>query len=97
MENEKSRVSPLWYALGGAAIGVVLGVLYAPMKGSELRLDIAEWRRKTRDKKEALMRKLSAMIPFRVKAAAAMGALKAGGAEAIEIVKKDLNLDGKIN
>lgn len=94
MENEKSRISPLWYALGGAAIGVVLGVLYAPKKGSELRLDIAEWRRKGREKKEALMKKLGAMVPLRVKAAAALGALKAGGAEAIEIVKEDFNLDG---
>lgn len=97
MENEKSRVSPLWYALGGAAIGVVVGVLYAPKKGSELRLDFVAWRRKTREKKEALMRKLDAMIPFRVKAAAALGALKSGGAEAIEIVKEDFNLDGKNN
>ena len=97
MENEKSRVSPLWFALGGAAAGVVLGVLFAPKKGSELRLDIAEWRRKTREKKEELLRKLNAMVPMRVKAAAAMGALKAGGAEALEIVKEDFNLDGKNN
>lgn len=97
MENEKSRVSPLWYTLGGAVIGLVVGVLYAPKKGSELRLDIVEWRRKGREKKEALMRKLNAMVPLRVKAAAALGALRAGGAEAIEIVKEDFNLDGKNN
>ena len=94
MENGKSRLSPLWYALGGAMAGVVLGVLYAPKKGSELRLDFIEWRRKGLAKKEALMRRLNAMVPLRVKAAAALGALKAGGAEAIEIVKQDLNLDG---
>lgn len=97
MENEKSRVSPLWYALGGAVIGIVVGVLYAPKKGSELRLDIAAWRRKGRERKEALMRKLSAMVPLRVKAAAALGALKAGGIEAVEIVKEDFHLDGKNN
>lgn len=95
MENEKSRVSPLWYALGGAAIGIVVGVLYAPKKGSELRLDFVAWRRKTREKKEALMRRLDGMIPLRVKAAAALGALKSGGAEALEIVKEDFRLDGK--
>ena len=95
MEKENSRVSPLWYAFGGTAIGVMLGVLYAPKKGSELRLDFVTWRRKTREKKEALLRKLGAMIPFRVKAAAALGALKSGGAEAIKIVKEDFHLDGK--
>lgn len=97
MENEESRISPLWYALGGALAGVVVGVLYAPKKGSELRLDIVEWRRKTLERKEALLRKMNGMIPFRVKAAAALGALKAGGAEAVEIVKEDFNLDGKNN
>ena len=94
MDNEKSRVSPLWYTLGGAVIGVVVGVLYAPKKGSELRLDMIEWRRKGREKKEALVRKLNSMIPLRVKAAAALGALRAGGTEAIEMVKQDFNLDG---
>lgn len=97
MDNEKSRTSPLWYALGGAIVGVVLGVLYAPMKGSELRMDINEWRRKGREKKAALLKTLSALVPLRVKTAAAFGALKAGGAEAIQIIKEDINLDGRSN
>jgi gas vesicle protein len=95
MNDEQSRISPLWYALGGAVAGVALGMLYAPKKGSELRSDITEWRLKTLAKKEAMMRKLNTMIPLRVKAAAALGALKAGGIEAIEVVKEDFNLDGK--
>lgn len=94
VEKEESKVSPLWYALGGAVIGVLVGVLYAPKKGSELRQDLEDLRVKGREKKRALMRALSGMIPLRVKAAAAMGALRAGGVEAIEIVKEDLHMDG---
>lgn len=94
MENEKSRVSSLWYALGGAIAGLIVGVLYAPKKGSELRLDIGEWRRKGREKKDALVRRLDSMIPLRVKAAAALGAIRAGGIEAVEIIKEDIHLDG---
>ena len=69
---------------------------YNPPLGdrSGLRLDFNEWRLKGLLKKEALMRKLSGMVPLRVKAAAALGALRAGGAEAIEIVKEDFHLDG---
>ena len=92
--NEKSAVSGLWYVLGGAAIGALLGVLFAPKKGSELREDIGEWGRKGRETSQTLMGRLGAMIPFRVKAAAALGAAKAGGAEAIREAKESLALDG---
>ena len=94
MKHEKSPPSGLWYVLAGAAIGAVLGVLFAPKKGSELREDIGEWGRKGREKSRPLMSKLSEMLPLRVKAAAALGAVKAGSAEAIEVVKEKLNLDG---
>lgn len=93
-ENEKSRESGLWYLIGGVAIGTVLGMLFAPKKGSKLREDIGEWGRKGRDTGRTLMGRLGAMIPFRVKAAAAFGAAKAGGAEAIREAKESLALDG---
>ena len=94
MESEKSRTSPLWYLMGGAAFGAVLGVLYAPKKGSELRLDIAEMVLKGREQRRAMMSRLGAMIPARVKAAAFLGAVKAGGAEALREVSEGLNHDG---
>jgi gas vesicle protein len=94
MENEKSRTSPLWYLMGGAAFCAVLGVLYAPKKGSELRLDIAEMVLKGREQRRAMMSRLGAMIPARVKAAAALGAVKAGGAEAMREIAEGLNHDG---
>ncbi len=94
MDHKKSSASGLWYLIGGAAIGTLLGVLFAPKKGSELREDIGEWGRKGREKSQTLMTKLSAMVPFRVKAAAAFGAVKAGGAEAIRETEESFNLDG---
>ena len=92
--HEESRDSGLWYVVGGVAVGVALGMLLAPRKGSELREDLGEMGRKGRDTGHRLMSKLNSMVPFRVKAAAAMGAVKAGGAEALEEVKESLGLDG---
>jgi len=94
MEQKKYSGSPLWYVIGGVAIGAVLGVFFAPKKGSELRSDIGEWARMNRETSKTLMTRLSSMIPFRVKAAATLGAIKAGGAEAIQVAKEDLHLDG---
>ena len=94
MEHEKKKASGLWYLIGGVAIGTVLGTLFAPKKGSKLREDIREWSRRGREKRNSLMSALSAMVPRRIKAAAALGALKAGGAEAIQVVKEDFNIDG---
>ena len=94
MENEESRTSPLWYLVGGAAVGAVLGVLYAPKKGSELRLDIAEMVFKGREQRRAMMSRLGAMIPARVKAAAVLGAVKAGGAEALREAAERIHHNG---
>ena len=94
MNQQKSPESGLWYLLGGVAIGAVLGILFAPKKGSELREDIGEWGRKGREKGKVLATKLNATIPLAVKAAAGLGALKAGGAEAIREAVGIFHLDG---
>lgn len=48
MQNVKESygVSKGWYLLGGAALGAVVALLYAPKSGEELREDIADWRRR---------------------------------------------------
>jgi gas vesicle protein len=94
MDRNGDSESGLLYLVVGAAIGTVLGVLIAPKKGSETREDIGDWLRDGREKNATMMAKLGAMVPLKVKAAAALGALKAGGAEAMREVADHLNLDG---
>ena len=94
MGNEKSQTSELWYLMSGVAIGTVLGILFAPKKGSETRDDLSDWARVGSAKSRGLMAELSARLPFKVKAAAVFGAVKAGGAEALEMMKENHNHDG---
>lgn len=94
MEHKRSQESPLWYVLGGVGIGVLLGMFFAPKKGSELREDVAAWGRGGRERSRTLLARLRAMVPFKVKAAAALGAVRAGGAEAIREAKERFNHDG---
>jgi gas vesicle protein len=94
MEREEGSESGLWYLIAGAAIGTVLGVLIAPKKGSETREDIGDWLRDGREKNATMTSTLGAIVPLKVKAAAALGAMKAGGTEALREVAEHLNLDG---
>ena len=94
-EKAKNTSSWFWYMIGGAAVGAALGMLFAPKKGSELREDINELGRQGREKGRTMMDNLEAMVPFRVKAAAALGAMKEGGAEAIREAKEVLDGAGK--
>lgn len=45
--------------IGGAAIGAVLGILFAPEKGSELRKDIAD---KAKDLTDAILAKAEEIL-----------------------------------
>ena len=93
MGEEKNSSLGLWYVVSGIAVGIALGILFAPKKGSELRDDIDQWSRNARKKSRTLMSSLSSMVPLKVKAAAALGAVKAGGAEALREVKESF-MDG---
>lgn len=95
MKHQKHSASGLWYMIGGAAMGTLLGALFAPRKGSELREDIGEWGRKGSEKGQSLMSALSGMVPSKAEAAKALEAVRVGGGEAIQEAKERLHLDGK--
>jgi gas vesicle protein len=84
MENTTSTSSGF---LSGIVIGAVLGVLFAPKKGAELRGDMTDWTNRGREKTQDLYSKIKDMIPGQVKAAAAVGAVRDGGREAYREVK----------
>ena len=84
MEERKNATSTSsgWYLLGGLAIGAAAGLLLAPKKGSETRDDISEWGRRSRDKTRSVISRIGSVLPTRVKAAAAVGAVENGAREA---------------
>ncbi len=81
-EKKDGGISSGWYLLSGVVIGAVAGVLLAPKKGSETLEDLNEWGRDSREKTRSLMSRIGRSIPTRVKAAAAIGAVKEGAGEA---------------
>jgi gas vesicle protein len=82
-ENTTSGVSGFWYLLGGLAVGAAAGVLLAPKSGAETREDIEGWGKRSGEKAQSLIARVGNAIPFRVKAAAAVGAVKGGAKEAV--------------
>jgi hypothetical protein len=92
---EEKEGSGLGYLLGGLAIGTVLGVLYAPRPGDETRMQVGDWVRRNQEKETGIVSRILNLIPFRVKAAGAMGAARGAGGEAFrqgkEYLKKTAN------
>jgi gas vesicle protein len=88
METNKSESSwGVWYILGGLAVGAAAGLLWAPKSGIETRGDIEEWRVRNRKKALSWLSSVGDAIPFRVKAAAGIGAAKGATKEALEMSK----------
>jgi gas vesicle protein len=88
--EESEGTSAFGWFLAGAVIGGVLGVLYAPKAGSELRGSLGDYARDTSDKARGIMGRISDRIPGRVKAAAGFGAVKEGGREAFREAKEGI-------
>lgn len=63
------RESGTWHLLVGAAIGVALGLLFAPKVGKETREELGEWGRRNRERGRALLARINAMIPGGLRAA----------------------------
>jgi gas vesicle protein len=80
--KEDSSSSLVWFVTG-AAIGAVLGVLYSPKAGTEVRGSLGDYARDFGRRGRSLAGRISDRIPARVKAAAGFGAIKSGGAEAL--------------
>jgi len=93
MKHEDKRDSGLWYVIGGMAIGVALGLLLAPKRGSELREDIASWAARAGKGPPAdVQSKLDG--PVSGSGGRGTGSREGGGAEALDEVKESLSLDG---
>ena len=66
--NVSAPLSVMWYALGGCAVGMLLGMLFAPKPGKETRDDITDWGRRSREKGRSLMNRIRESIPSRKQA-----------------------------
>lgn len=80
--KEDRSTSTVGYFIGGAALGAVLALLFAPKSGSDTRRDIGEAWERNSEKGRSVVSRLLERIPGRVKAAAAFGAAREGGREA---------------
>src|SRR5258708_18649641 len=88
-KEEESSSTFLWMVTG-VAIGAVLGVLYAPKAGVELRGSLGDYAGDVGEKAKGLASRISEKIPSRVKAAAGFGAVKEGGREAFREIKSSI-------
>lgn len=79
------------FLLAGLAIGVIAGLLYAPKPGNETREDLSDFNRRYREKVRGFVSRINGRIPGKVKAAAGYGAIKEGGAEAINEAKEKVS------
>jgi gas vesicle protein len=88
-EEDEGSSTFLWLVTG-VAIGAVLGVLYAPKAGSEMRASLGDYTGDVGERAKSLASRISEKIPARVKAAAGFGAIKEGGREAFREAKEGI-------
>jgi gas vesicle protein len=82
IQEEKSSGSSAWFLLGGLIVGAAAGLLLAPQSGVETREDLETWRRRGAERARALLERVNDALPSRIKAAAAVGAVKGAAQEA---------------
>lgn len=90
IREEKSSGSAGWYLLGGLIAGAAAGLLLAPQSGAETREDIEAWRRRSAQSARSLFARIGDAIPQRIKAGAAVGAVKGGAKEAASAARDGL-------
>lgn len=76
MREENKGMPPWGYLLGAAAAGAVLGVLFAPKKGSELRTDIKDWAKKRREEGVKFLARMRHETSAKERAQEAIAAVK---------------------
>lgn len=91
METEKKSVPAAAYVACGVAVGAVLGLLFAPKKGSELRADIDEFGRAASRKTRKLYAQAKGLIPDTAKAAELVGVAKTAGRHALHDVRDKMH------
>lgn len=60
---ESKVASGVWSLLGGVALGVALGMLFAPKSGQESREEIGDWVKRRRKEGEDTVSEIRERIP----------------------------------
>lgn len=76
-------MSPYASMMRGIVVGTVVGILFAPKPGLELREDIRGWFNRTNDRGRSIVQRFLDLIPMRVKAAAGIGAVRGAGRQLV--------------
>lgn len=87
IQEQESSTSPFWYLVGGLIVGAAAGLLLAPQSGVETREDIEEWRQRSLEKARSLFARVNDALPSRIRAGAAVGAIKGGAKGAVSAAR----------
>ncbi|MCR4296477.1 MAG: YtxH domain-containing protein [Elusimicrobia bacterium] len=88
MRDEEKKTSSFAYLIGGLVVGAVVGLLFAPKKGSELIEDIGDWGRDTKERGRELYSRAKEYIPHRARSVPeSIRAAREAGEKAYDRVK----------